>query len=394
MYHLVFGGDEQEVAVAAVAVVAIGAAVVIDLEAFHFIGDGDHHGIGGAAAVSGYVDGKLDGVGSCDRGRDEIRVDGDFAARHGEGGVVACVPAAFHGNDIAVGITYEEVVGQVALVGRRCQGDEVVDSGCAYRSAFHVGRHVAMSLLDDENGTDGVGRNDHHSQVEAPAACGCAGVVFDGHLRAGGDVESDIVTEAPVKVASHEVLSPGAIVELQQGLVSNIYVAAHLDHIALGSQHQEVFNAAFGEIMALSPVVIHLERRGERGCHGAEVDDGLLVSCQVDVIVTDGAFRDTVVNGKAGGMVGDAKADSVGAVIACILIACAGNGQGVGARVSDFTHRVTHVIGDGQEVVGAFGKHVSIVVCHGVVHLDGVAGVPHINVFHTRNAGVSQIVVV
>ena len=131
MDYLVFGGDEQEVAVAAEAVVVIWSAVVIDFEAFHAFGDGGHQGVRWTATVSWHVDGKLDGR---DDGRDEIRVDGDFAAGHDESAGVVGVPSAFHRYGIALSVSHAEVVEQITLSGCGRQSDEVV-----YRCRSHSG---------------------------------------------------------------------------------------------------------------------------------------------------------------------------------------------------------------------------------------------------------------
>ena len=121
--HLVFRGDEQEVAVAAEAVVVVWSAVVIDLEAFHTFGDSGHQGVGWTATVSWHVDGKLDGR---DDGRDEIRANGDFAAGHDESAGVVGVPSASHCYGIAQGVGHAEVIEHISLSGCGRQGDEVV----------------------------------------------------------------------------------------------------------------------------------------------------------------------------------------------------------------------------------------------------------------------------
>ena len=146
--------------------------------------------------------------------------------------------------------------------------------------------------------------------------------------------------------------------------------------------------------MVLSPVVIHLERRGEGGCQGVKVDGGLPVLRQVDVIVTYGAFRDAVVHGEASGMVGDVEADGLGAEVALVLIARSSDVQCVVAGFGDWGHHLVVEISDKFDIVDAFGQHGAVIVRHGAVYLDGVAVVPHVLGFYTRDTGIGQVMAI
>ena len=109
LYHIAFRSNEQEIAVAAVAIVVVRTSVVIDLEASYVSWDGGHQSVGWTAAVSRDVYGKFSWI-CCSH---EARSDGDGTARHCKCGGIASVPATCHRNIMTFGVRYNETVWHV-----------------------------------------------------------------------------------------------------------------------------------------------------------------------------------------------------------------------------------------------------------------------------------------
>ena len=248
------GGRNQQIAIEIVAVVAVLAAIVVNIEGLYANGHIDLHGIRGSSTRLLHVH-----IESGEVLRERCG-DGHGIGRHGEGRT--CVTRPVHrGQRLVIAVLCRQRCQDVVL--GRLDGQRHLILVCSLR----------LACLDDTTlcGTDGhiilnIGTDDGCRQVETGNVIGTIRAEVEQHLVVIGSQLANILATAECTLQSRRV---SCIVIIYLQIVRTIvgfHTTSQPYQLTLGSGQQQIAATIVAVVAVLAAIVVDLER-GDTGWH-------------------------------------------------------------------------------------------------------------------------------